>query len=1006
MKKLFLFTWLMMLSIVTVAQNEQSGNELVIKNGAGTVVERVSATENTEMKFDAKGNKLSIKQDGVTKDISLDEVKTIKSFPVFKLEALNKNVSTSTSPVTLRFELTGNDHGEMKPVSDESIRFTASKGRLASTVTTDDDGVAIADYTPDPSLWEPGFSDMITAIYTFTDVQGRDFRYTSTTSVEYNGDYTIECLSPDQNLGPDEEAEAEFAVYEVSPSGKKPYAGATIEFRGHDGWITPQSAVTDAFGRVRVKFHNYGDDAKEYPVTARFWISGADGLLHTGTAKAKFITLNYKLEAVNPKLAVRNDGSEQFCFFRLSEYHNGEWQPSQKEVEFKLEATNVTLTKTSDMNHFGSAAAFFIVEKSFNQGSVTAKCDIPLKDGKMWQGVATTELVLDDYVFIRTRPVDAVTYINPEESQDVVFYLAKLVNGLLQPCQGMEVSFKCSDSGTLSSTLVKTDANGEATTSFQINKDAFYSIVYVECTFTDEQGIYHNYVEDVEFELIPYRLEAVRNKVAVPNDGSEQSCDFKLYEFDYENRKWEECKKEVTVNFDATGVTLTQTYDENDGHGVTATFTAGKSFQEGSVKADCYIQLRDGSPWHGVATVELVPDDYLFSRILPAESISEITKISEVKFTLTKLVNGQYQGCEGHEVSFECVGGTCSSNSMVTDAKGRAFTLFEINDGTNLASVIASCSFIDENDVYHEYKEIVDFFITPYLLTCLTPEVEMKKSDGKAPIRFKIQQNIKGEWVACPNVKLTFSASNGSASPDYAYTNVYGICQTEFSPSGNATEGTVTGMTEDIVIQFDDGRYIIWSDRKTANITIIDGGGGGGEGPGGGEGEIKDEDLKKADKLDDNTYVVDEKKVTIGSNEEDYVYYYYKTDPESDKSVVCIEFCKEHPVYYTVGGGSVHVTPDMIDKEIDMLKEQPGGMAWMNLFTLKDINQGYNSETNPETSVSAGSTEGNAKLEKAVCKVSKDKDGGYTALMYFKTKDGMEAYAKIKAKIVAPWATN
>ena len=377
-----------------------------------------------------------------------------------------------------------------------------------------------------------------------------------------------------------------------------------------------------------------------------------------------------------------------------------------------------------------------------------------------------------------------------------------------------------------------------------------------------------------------------------------------------------------------------------------------------------------------------------------------------MKFTLTKLVNGQYQGCEGHEVSFECVGGTCSSNSMVTDAKGRAFTLFEINDGTNLASVIASCSFIDENDVYHEYKEIVDFFITPYLLTCLTPEVEMKKSDGKAPIRFKIQQNIKGEWVACPNVKLTFSASNGSASPDYAYTNVYGICQTEFSPSGNATEGTVTGMTEDIVIQFDDGRYIIWSDRKTANITIIDGGGGGGEGPGGGEGEIKDEDLKKADKLDDNTYVVDEKKVTIGSNEEDYVYYYYKTDPESDKSVVCIEFCKEHPVYYTVGGGSVHVTPDMIDKEIDMLKEQPGGMAWMNLFTLKDINQGYNSETNPETSVSAGSTEGNAKLEKAVCKVSKDKDGGYTALMYFKTKDGMEAYAKIKAKIVAPWATN
>ena len=205
-------------------------------------------------------------------------------------------------------------------------------------------------------------------------------------------------------------------------------------------------------------------------------------------------------------------------------------------------------------------------------------------------------------------------------------------------------------------------------------------------------------------------------------------------------------------------------------------------------------------------------------------------------------------------------------------------------------------------------------------------------------------------------------------------------------------------------MKYSNGAKIVETTAKVNSDGTLDT--GGGEGPGGGEGEIKDEDLKKADKLDDNTYVVDEKKVTIGSNEEDYVYYYYKTDPESDKSVVCIEFCKEHPVYYTVGGGVVHVTPDMIDKEVDMLKVQVDGMAWMNLFTLKDINSGYNSETNPETSVSTGNAESNAKLEKAVCKVSKDKDGGYTALMYFKTKDGMEAYAKMKAKVEAPWATN
>ena len=87
MKKLFLFSWLMMLSIVAMAQNEKVGNDLIIRNGSGTVVERVSATESTEMKFDAKGINLSIKQNGETKDISLDQVKSISAVPSFKLVA-------------------------------------------------------------------------------------------------------------------------------------------------------------------------------------------------------------------------------------------------------------------------------------------------------------------------------------------------------------------------------------------------------------------------------------------------------------------------------------------------------------------------------------------------------------------------------------------------------------------------------------------------------------------------------------------------------------------------------------------------------------------------------------------------------------------------------------------------------------------------------------------------------------------------------------------------------
>ena len=241
-------------------------------------------------------------------------------------------------------------------------------------------------------------------------------------------------------------------------------------------------------------------------------------------------TLNYKLEAATPKLAVRNDGSEQDCFFSLFEYHNGEWILSQKEVEAKFEATGVTLTQTSDLNRGYGFIANFTVGKSFNQGSVTAKCDITLQSGKVWQGVATTELVLDDYLFTRISPDGNPVYVYPEESEDVVFLLTKLVNGKYQFCPGMEVKFECLEGGTLTSTQVKTDADGVATTSFQLNKDGENATVSASCSFADEQGIWHSYEEYVDFELMPFKLVAVHSKQAVRDDGSEQNCDFMLYE--------------------------------------------------------------------------------------------------------------------------------------------------------------------------------------------------------------------------------------------------------------------------------------------------------------------------------------------------------------------------------------------------------------------------------------------------------------------------------------------
>ena len=871
MKKLFLFSWLMMLSIVAMAQNEKVGNDLVIKNGAGTVVERVSVTESTEMKFDAKGNNLSIKQNGETKDISLDQVKTISAVPSFKLVAQDKYVYTSTAPITLHFKLTTNDEGEMKPVSGESVTFTANKGTLAPiTATTNDNGVATVVYTPKAYLWEPGFSDIIQGLYTFTDNSGNVSRYTARTYVEYNGDYTIECLSPDQKLGPNEEAEAVFAVYEVSPSGKKPYAGASVEFSAPEGFISTQSPTTDAFGMARVTFHNDGDDAKEYPVTARFLVDNDNGRLYTGTATAKFITLNYQLEALTPKLAVRNDGSEQDCLFTLYEYHNGKWNVSEKEAEAKFEATGVTLTKTSDMNRGYGFMANFTAGKSFSQGSVTAKCDIPLESGKVWQGAATTELVLDDYLFFRAIPVDDLADIYPEESQDVAFTLVKIVNGQPQPCSGMEVSFRCLEGGTLTSTLVKTDADGLATTSFQLNKDKDYATVYANCSFADEQGIWHSYAESLDFELMPFKLAAVHPKQAVRDDGSEQECYFMLYE--YNNGQWEECKGEGEIDFEATGVTLKNTSFMYSGSAAFATFTAGQVFIDGSITATCSVELEEGRTREIKATTELLPDDYQFSRVQPAEQLSDIypEQSQDVVFSLTKLVDGWYQPFQGMKVEFGCESGSLTNTVAETDAEGKAATSFRIDKDKKYAFVFAYCSFIDEHDIWHDYRLSDVFNLIPYKLKCLTPEVEMSRGegDGSTTIRYELLEYKNGEWVGCPDKKLLFAATSGTADPDYAITNENGICQTEFLPSDDATEGTVTG-TCTIVINENYERT--WSESQTAHITIVEGGGS----------EIDDEELQKAEKLKENTYEIKNK--TTGLTEiHDYNTKYSEWTKETD----------------------------------------------------------------------------------------------------------------------------
>ena len=264
------------------------------------------------------------------------------------------------------------------------------------------------------------------------------------------------------------------------------------------------------------------------------------------------------------------------------------------------------------------------------------------------------------------------------------------------------------------------------------------------------------------------------------------------------------------------------------------------------------------------------------------------------------------------------------------------------------------------------------FTFTFKLISTSGKEIDLKEKETKATVKFE--------------------ATGGTVSPASATTDENGQVTVTFTtpdPEG-FTGGTIKGTVKNVKGVVDQQGNL-----ATATATVLP---LNAEEP---AGEVQDEGLKKAAGLKDNTYVYDKQSYTIGTSEEDYLAYYHKTDPESDKSVVVIEFCREHPVHKSVAGGMVHVTPDMLDKEVDMLKNE-NGMVFMDFWTLKDPNQQYNSETNPETSLRTDSADKKAQLEKATCKVFKNADGsGYTALAYFKTKDGKEAYYKMKATVEA-----
>ena len=303
-----------------------------------------------------------------------------------------------------------------------------------------------------------------------------------------------------------------------------------------------------------------------------------------------------------------------------------------------------------------------------------------------------------------------------------------------------------------------------------------------------------------------------------------------------------------------------------------------------------------------------------------------------------------------------------------------------------MVAMLASCSEKDAKVIGKNYES---------WLTA-TPASQKISQTGTASVTFQlnvVNRNKEVQDVKYYTAEISIEATNGTVSPTAVTTDETGKFTVVFTATD--LENFAGGTVKATVKRLKGGREDIYQQGNlsttTAEILPLNA-----EDPT----DIIDEGLKKANQLNDNEFVIDGKKQTIGGWEDDYVVYGVKEDNE-DHRVLYVDFTREHPENSSVSGGMIHIVPELLGQEIDLLTNE-NNQVFAQLWTLKDVNQGYNSETNPEVSLSTYRDKEN--LAKATMKFTQDpQTGACSALVYMKTKDGQEAYCKIKATTSDPW---
>jgi len=360
----------------------------------------------------------------------------------------------------------------------------------------------------------------------------------------------------------------------------------------------------------------------------------------------------------------------------------------------------------------------------------------------------------------------------------------------------------------------------------------------------------------------------------------------------------------------------------------------------------------------------------------------------EVKYHVTNKINltGKTYNAPGVLVHFEAEGGELEDEYGYTDKDGNVSAFFTLNDlkgGKVKAEVVLGAEgeepeegvAVDEEDGIKadDWTALaIDHRLTP------SPASQEIEKGATAAIIYKLERYTSktGEWTGFGGQTVQFEATGGTVAPTSAVTAQDGTVAITFTPEEDATEGKVTGSTS--------GKDPDpWGKNSSATIKVKQE-----EEPGGGDVVIVDEGLKKADKLKDNVYVIDEKEYDL-TGEEDYAHF----STGSTGSGYNVDFCKEHPQYATVGwGGIFNITDDMVGKEIDYLAEKANGneTLFISLGTFIDPSAGWEAPNNMIEFNADGLTE-------AKFMVKDNGDGTMSVLAHLKSTDGHEGWFKLRA---------